>query len=106
MLENFDKLENPLESASVYINAYENTLAGKSLNPEQLLNFLTKGLITEKNEMNLRPITGYISNLYWTFISAESRSAISANLENTIWQAMEMQTAANNKKILFTAYQP
>jgi len=105
MLENFDKLENPLERASAYINAYENTLAGKSLNPKQLIKFLTKGLSTEKNEMNLRLISGYLGNLYWTFTSPEDRLTMSADLEQAIWQAMDIQTAANNKKILFNTYQ-
>ncbi|MCZ4222614.1 M1 family metallopeptidase [Pedobacter rhodius] len=104
-MENIYKLDNPLERASAYINAYENTLAGKSLNPEELLELLTKGLTIEKNEMNLRLITGYISNLYWTFISAKNRLDRSAALEKTLWQSMELQTTANNKKVLFNTYQ-
>lgn len=105
MLENFDKLDNPLERASVYINAYESTLADKYLTPSQLLNFLIKILPVEKNEMNLRLVTGYINNLYWTFTNPKNRLAMSTILENALWKAMEQQTAPNNKKILFNSYQ-
>lgn len=105
MMEKVYQLENPLERASAYINAYENTLAEKSLNVEALLRLLTKGLIIEKNEMNLRLITGYISNLYWTFTTPKKRLAMSSNLEQALWQAMEKQVAPNNKKILFNTYQ-
>jgi len=105
VFENFDKLENALERASAYINAYESTLAGKGLSPAELLNFFVKIITVEKNEMNLRLVTGYISSLYWTFTKPEKRLAISTNLENAIWQAMEKQTAANMKKILFGTYQ-
>ncbi|WP_316829624.1 M1 family aminopeptidase [Pedobacter aquatilis] len=105
MEEKIYKMENPLERASFYINAYENTLNGKYFSPEQLLLLLTKGLIVEKNEMNLRLITGYISNLFWTFTHRDNRSTLSLMLEKALWQAMEQQTASNNKKILFNTYQ-
>ena len=105
MLENFDELKSPLERASVYINAYENTLAGKSLDPKRLLRFLTIGLSKEQNEMNLRLLTGYLTSLYWNFTRPSDRLALSETLEDAIWQAMEHQTAPNNKKILFNTYQ-
>ncbi|KQS34479.1 M1 family aminopeptidase [Pedobacter sp. Leaf194] len=105
MLENFDELKSPLERASVYINAYENTLAGKSLDPKRLLRFLTIGLSKEQNEMNLRLLTGYLTSLYWNFTRPSDRLALSKTLEDAIWQAMEHQTAPNNKKILFNTYQ-
>ncbi|MFD2336341.1 M1 family aminopeptidase [Pedobacter mendelii] len=105
MLESVFLLENPLERASAYINAYENTLAGKYLNAEELLLLLTKGLTIEKNEMNLRLITGYISSLYWTFTTPKNRLAMAPNLEKALWQSIEQQTRANNKKILFSTYQ-
>ncbi|TDO20201.1 M1 family metallopeptidase [Pedobacter duraquae] len=94
-----------LERASIYINAYENTLSGNTNKPEDLLELFKKCLILETNEMNLKVITGYINNLYWTYLLPEDRAKQSVGLETILWNAMEAQSAANNKKILFSAYQ-
>ncbi|MFC3366026.1 M1 family aminopeptidase [Pedobacter fastidiosus] len=105
MMENVFRLQNPLERASAYINAYESVLAGKSFSAEELLKIFTKGIGIEKNEMNLRLLTGYITNIYWTFTSPKNRLAFSVTLEKALWTSMENQTLPNNKKILFGTYQ-
>ncbi|PWS29959.1 M1 family metallopeptidase [Pedobacter paludis] len=105
MMENVFRLQNPLERASAYINAYESVLAGKSFSSAELLKTFTKGIGIEKNEMNLRLLTGYISNIYWTFTSPKDRLAFSSTLEKALWTSMESQTLPNNKKILFGTYQ-
>ncbi len=98
-------IQSPLQRASVYIAAYENMLAGRSFKPLELLHVLQTGLTVEKNEMNLRLITGYLSSIYWTFLQPSIRENLSAQLEQSVWDAMQQQTAANNKKILFSLYQ-
>jgi aminopeptidase N len=105
MMANLYHINDPLERASAYINAYENMLSGKSNKPEEFLNVLLKGVTVEKNEMNLRLLTGYMTNIYWTFLTAEKRMSIHTATEKTIWEAMEQQQMQNNKKILFNAYQ-
>ncbi|MDB5003326.1 MAG: aminopeptidase [Mucilaginibacter sp.] len=98
-------LESPLQRASAYINGYENMLAGRAFKPAELLKLYLKGISIEQNEMNLRLLTGYITNIYWSFILPADRLVLSSELEHTLWAAMEQQTATNNKKILFGAYQ-
>jgi len=105
MMANLYDVVDPLERASAYINAYENMLSGKSTKPEELLAVFLHGLSVEKNEMNLRLITGYLTNIYWTFLTTEARNAMYESMEKTIWNAMEQQQTQNNKKILFNAYQ-
>lgn len=97
--------DSSLQRASAYLNAYENMLNGRYFKPNELLNQLTKGLTAEKNELNLRLITGYITNIYWEFTLPEKRLTLSSALEQQLWQAMEQQTLPNNKKILFKTYQ-
>jgi len=105
MIGSLFKLESPLQRASAYINGYENMLAGRAFKPEELLKLYLKGIGIEQNEMNLRLLTGYVTNIYWSFILPKDRLALSAELEHTLWTSMEQQTATNNKKILFCAYQ-
>jgi aminopeptidase N len=105
MIADVYNITDPLERASAYINTYENMLSGKSFKPYELLVILLKGITVEKNEMNLRLLTGYMTNIYWTFLTAEKRESINSLMEKTIWNAIEEQQLANNKKILFNAYQ-
>jgi aminopeptidase N len=98
-------IASPLQRASAYISAYENMLSGRYFKPNELLQLFTKGLIVEKNEMNLRMLTGYIGSIYWEFILPADRQKMAATVEQSFWAAMQQQTLVNNKKILFRAYQ-
>jgi len=105
LYKSIDEIQSPLQRTSAYISLYENMLAGRYIKPEALLNLYTKALGTEKQEMSLKQITGYISSIYWQFINQQTRLKINEQLESSLWQAMQQQTAANNKKILFSTYQ-
>jgi len=105
MVTDVYRITDPLERASAYINCYENMLSGKSFKPYELMVILLKGITVEKNEMNLRLLTGYMTNIYWTFLTAEKRESINVLMEKTIWNTLEKEQVANNKKILFNAYQ-
>jgi len=99
------QLRSPVARASAYINAYENMLANRGIKAGQLLDFLVEGISKETSELNLRLICGYTGTVYWTFLSPEQRLIKSASLEQALWSAMLLQTASNNKKILFKTYQ-
>jgi len=105
MQEQVFNLKSAVSRASAYVNIYENVLAGRYMPPAQLLALLTKGLAIEKEETNLRILTSYITSLYWTFSKPNDRTAFAPQLEDALWKAMEEQSAANNKKLLFRAYQ-
>nr|AGU12346.1 Peptidase family M1 [uncultured organism] len=98
-------IKSPLQRAATYIAAYENMLSARYFKPAELLTLFESGLVTEKDEMNLRLLTGYISNIYWNFMLPATRQNTSAALEQSLWAAMQQQTIANNRKILFKAYQ-
>jgi aminopeptidase N len=99
------QLEKPLQRATAYINAYENMLAGKTYSPMELLALFAEGIGVEKNEMNLKMLTGYLNAVYWNFISPSDRLNVSKALESSLWTAMTQESLTNNKKILFKTYQ-
>jgi aminopeptidase N len=101
----FSLIKDPVSRASAYISLYENMLGGSGMTPQEVLHFFTGQLQKETTELNLRLIAGYISTIYWEFLAADKRQKESENLENTIWKALQEQTARNNKKILFDSYQ-
>jgi aminopeptidase N len=105
LLPDLYRIPNALPRASTYIGAYENMLAGRYFKSQELLKIFTDGLTQEKDEMNLRLITGYLTTIYWNFIKPQDRQSLAVTLENTLWQAMVQQSQPNHKKILFRAYQ-
>lgn len=104
-MSEFSIVKDPINRASAYISLYENMLGGTGASPQELLNFFTGQLQSESAELNLRLITGYISAIYWSFLQENKRTKVSEDLESTIWKALQVQTAKNNKKILFDCYQ-
>ena len=105
MYNSMGDIQNPLQRTSAYISLYENMLAGRYIKPEALLNLYIKNLATEREELSLRQITAYIKNIYWQFITSQTRQKINPLLEQSLWGAMQQQTLPNNKKILFATYQ-
>jgi len=99
------QLTSPVSRASAAINLYENVLAGRTMSPSEYITLLTEGLRLEKDETNLRLLTSYLGNLYWNFITPDKRTAIAPKLEEALWSAMQTQTNAGSKKVLFRAYQ-
>lgn len=105
MLPELFRIHSPLNRATAYVTLYENMLNGRYVKPGQLLTLFMDGLQKEREELNIKLITGYLGNIYWEFINERDRVALAAALENALWNAMEHQSLPNNKKLLFKAYQ-
>lgn len=99
------KTPDPLQRASLYINAYENMLSDRYFKPKELLTVFQSGLAQEKDETNLRLLTGYINTIYWEFVSPAVRDRLAPGLESSLWAAIDQQEKPNNKKVLFRSYQ-
>jgi len=105
MFDQLYAMDKPLHRASAYISLYENMLNGRFIKPMDLLSLLLEGTAKEKDELNLKLITGYISTVYWEFITPQDRQRLADGMEKKIWAAIGEQQHANLKKILFKTYQ-
>ena len=105
MLKQVSLMDKPLNRASAYISIYENMLIGRNILPGDALQLFINELSTEKEELNVKLISNYIGNIYWEFLKPEERVKVSLMLEGAIWAAMEKQSTANIKKLLFKTYQ-
>ena len=98
-------LPQAVARASAYINLYENMLIGRGISPRQLLDAYRRGLSREKEELNLKLLTGQLSKIYWQFLSPQARSALAPTLEKELWDAMQANPSANARKLLLQCYQ-
>lgn len=105
LISGFSLIKDPVSRASAYISLYENMLGGSGITPQELLHFFAGQLQKESTELNIRLITGYISGIYWGFLTESIRNKESESLENIVWNALQKQAAVNNKKNLFDCYQ-
>jgi aminopeptidase N len=98
-------LKKPVHRASAYINLYENMLNGRFNAPQRLLYLFRSRLSAEPEELNVKLLTGYISEIFWKFISPEDRTRQAPQLESALWQSLAHQENNNIKKLLFKCYQ-
>ncbi|WP_240163854.1 M1 family metallopeptidase [Spirosoma taeanense] len=105
MIPKVGTLSNPVTRAAAYINLYENMLAGSVIRPAQLAEHYRTLLSRETEELNLRLLTGQLSDIVWNFTRPEDRPALATAVEQDAWQAMEHVTVAGRKKLLFRLYQ-
>ncbi|EJF08277.1 aminopeptidase [Pontibacter sp. BAB1700] len=99
------KLQNPVMRASSYINLYENMLNGVDITPDMMRYITLLQSSNEQEELNLKLLTGYLTDTFWKFTSPEQRGKLAPAFEKNLWDAMEKQKSANNKKLFFKAYQ-
>ncbi|WP_242917695.1 M1 family aminopeptidase [Pontibacter liquoris] len=98
-------LQDPVARASAYISFYENMLNGRYIKPAQLLQLYRGGLAKETEELNLKLLTGQLSDIYWKLLLPAQRQQLAAGLEQDLWNALQHTTSANAKKLLFKTYQ-
>ena len=104
-LGHISKMKNPVMRASAYINLYENMLNGNEVTPELLLPFALLESGNEQDELNLKLLTGYLSDSFWKFTTPSRRAETAPALEKNLWDFMEKHKSGNAKKLLFKAYQ-
>ncbi|WP_205502367.1 M1 family metallopeptidase [Rufibacter psychrotolerans] len=98
-------LKDPVVRASAYINLYENMLNGRSMEPGQLLALYRGGLQQETEELNLKLLTGQLSDIFWRLLRPTEKLQLAPALEQELWTALERNPDANSKKLLFKTYQ-
>ncbi|HEX8506998.1 MAG TPA: M1 family aminopeptidase [Hymenobacter sp.] len=99
------RLKNPVARASAYVNLYENMLNGQATKPLELLTVYRQALTREPEELNLKLLTGQVSDIFWHLLSPAQRRAVVPALEQDLWAALQKTASANSKKLLFKTYQ-
>ncbi len=98
-------LADPVARASTYIALYENMLAGRGLAPRPLLDRYLAQTAHETNDLNIKLLTGQLSDIFWKFLPPAERVALAPALEKALWQAMQNQPRPGEQKLYFQAYQ-
>ncbi|QKG52308.1 M1 family aminopeptidase [Hymenobacter sp. BRD67] len=103
--DNLATLTDPVARASTYIALYENMLNGRGYAPRPLLDRYLAQTAHETNDLNIKLLTGQLSDIYWKFLKPAQRTALAPAMEKALWQAMLQQTRPGEQKLYFKAYQ-
>jgi aminopeptidase N len=95
---------NAVTRAAMYINLYENMLAGKGIRPRGLLEFDRGMLSREPEELDLNILLDQLNSIFWRFLPVEARDSVAVVLEKDCWEALSTVGSNNEKKLLFRAY--
>jgi aminopeptidase N len=102
--ENWDELSS-LQKGSLLIMLYEQLLEGaEDVRPANHLRDLLRLIEREDNQIILSVALGHIQNIYWSFLSAETRSGFAQKVEAVLWTMMAEAKSPAVKKLLYRRY--
>ncbi len=95
------KIKNDVARGYSYVNLYENVLSG-TIQPKNALETLIRGVSSENEELVLNTITGYVSSIFWRYISSDQRNTVNKRLENILQERLADDNLSSSfKKSLF-----
>jgi aminopeptidase N len=95
---------NAVSRAAMYINLYENMLAGNGYGSVLTMTLDLVKLTREPEELNLNILLDQLVSIYWHFLSPAQRNQLGPRVEEEIWKALLRTPTDNEKKLLFRTY--
>ncbi len=96
-------IKDDITRAYSFINLYEVFLNNKVSALDAFKVFLN-GMVSEKNELILDYVSGRTRDLYWSFLSEESKKEIQAITEYTLFTLLKSNIPVSFKKTTFNVY--
>lgn len=103
ILKNLPLIKDPVQKCSMYINLWENML-NQNILPYNLIKAYLNSLETENNPQNANLVLNYINSLYWNFLTADEKELISAELEDFLWDRLNICKNISMKSSIFKTY--
>lgn len=88
LLENPQKIKNPVARASAHISAYEMFLEG-FIGLNKYLNFLLNAIEKEKESQIQNYLFNSLNTVFWKFSTIRKRDNIAPKIEATIWKLVQ-----------------
>ena len=102
LLANVQTLENPLHRAVAWQALWEEVLEG-SVDALAFVNATVLAVAQEDEQLLAQQVLGLLRNVWWQYLDADMRQQLAADLEVTLWQALERAPTAGRKGPYFNA---
>ena len=95
--------KDPLTRGAAWVTLWEEML-DKRVTSTDFINLALRALPREDTEQNIQLIVSYVSEAFWTFLSAPQRQAVAARLEQTLRSGLDRGTSSSMKATYFSAF--
>ena len=102
-LDNWQALDEVARAATI-INAYENLLSNRGIQPTAYLDMLLGFIAEEQNSLILDQLLSQLRTTYWLLLDDETRAAEAPLVEAVLWGAMLERQKPSERKTLFVAF--
>lgn len=104
-LNSIPNIEDDVARGYSYINLYENMLSG-TIQPKVALESMIKGVSSEQEELVLNTISGYVTSIFWHYISEEQRIIVEKKLDGILNKRLtDDNLSPSFKKTLFYLFE-
>lgn len=104
LIHHLPNLKTPLTRTIAWLDLWDNFLNG-AIPPGQFMNLLMRAMKTEHNKLNVHLISGYLSTVYWHYLSNYTRHILASNLEKELWSQMNSVPDSSMKPLYFRSYE-
>jgi len=102
LLGNVQTLANPVHRAVAWQTLWEEVLEG-SLDALAFVNATVLAVAQEDEQLVAQQVLGLLRNAWWQYLDAGVRQQLAAELEATLWQALDRAPTAGRKGPYFNA---
>ena len=103
LVDNIERLPDPLTRGSAWVTLWDNLLEG-AVAPPALFDTALRALPSETDEQNVQRILGYAARTYWRFLSPAQRQSRAARFETVLRDGLARAATQSQKSAWFNAY--
>ncbi|MEM6801767.1 MAG: M1 family aminopeptidase [Bacteroidota bacterium] len=103
LLKHVEKLPDAFSKMAAWHALWEGMLRG-NIAPMDILTTIRRGLPKENEQLGLSSRLGYLSSIYWGFLTDTQRKGISKELAGELRQLMESSTDRDTKKSFYDSF--
>ncbi len=103
LLEQIERLPDPLTRGAAWVTLWDNLLAG-AIEPPAFLDAAMRAVAVEADEQNTQRVLAYIGRVFWRFLPPAERTARATALEPLLRAGLARAPSQSRKSAWFNAY--
>ena len=93
-----------VEQGELLISLYDNLLEANAVEPLDYAQALMDIAVTEDNQLILNLALSQLQSIYWSFLTMAQRQALTPQVEDALWSALQASADSSIKKLYFDAF--
>jgi aminopeptidase N len=103
LLAGAPRIADPIIRSSAYLAIWESVLDGQTP-PAEMIGLALRGLDSERDELIVQQLLGFIRAAYWRFVPDVERRALAARIEESLWRQLERADGVSRKSAYWSTF--